>query len=133
WDVDAVRASVRKTGRLVIAQEDGATCSLGQAIISTICGDPQLFEALVAPPILVAKPDIHIGYSHVYEYTALPDAARVSKAIRDVMSSQERKHVSAPIRPMASGGVTAGQIITNAFAPEPEEITARSALKEITI
>ncbi|MEM9943258.1 MAG: thiamine pyrophosphate-dependent enzyme [Planctomycetota bacterium] len=85
WDKETILESIEKTGRLVIVQEDGQSCSVGQMIISEIMGDPESFCNFVSAPQLVSKPDVHIGYNPVYEYAALPDTDRVIKAIRNTM------------------------------------------------
>lgn len=82
WDKDTILASVEKTGRLVVVQEDGRSCSVGQMIISEISGDPESFCYFVSAPQLVAKPDVHIGYNPIYEYAALPSTEQVVDAIR---------------------------------------------------
>src|SRR5437762_8078890 len=40
WDSAAIEESVRKTRRLVVAQEDSENCSVGQMIISHVTGRP---------------------------------------------------------------------------------------------
>ncbi len=85
WDKQTILNSVEKTGRLVIVQEDGRSCSVGQMIISEIMGDPDSFCLFVSAPQLVAKPDVHIGYNPIYEYAALPDTEQVIQAIRTTM------------------------------------------------
>ena len=85
WDKDTILKSVEKTGRLVIVQEDGRSCSVGQMIISEIMSDPESFCYFVSAPQLVSKPDIHIGYNPIYEYAALPDNDQVINAIRITM------------------------------------------------
>jgi 2-oxoisovalerate dehydrogenase E1 component len=82
WDRATILASVEKTGRLVIVQEDGQSCSVGQMIISEIVGDPNSWSFFVSAPQLVAKPDVHIGYNPIYEYAALPSTDQVVGAIR---------------------------------------------------
>lgn len=82
WDRDTILESVEKTGRLVIVQEDGRSCSVGQMIISEISGDPESFCFFVSAPQLVAKEDVHIGYNPIYEYAALPSTEQVVDAIR---------------------------------------------------
>jgi 2-oxoisovalerate dehydrogenase E1 component len=81
WDHATIEASVRKTGRLIVVQEDGEACSVGQMIITHILGQADLWAGLKAPPLLVAKPNVMIGYNPIYEYAALPDAARIVEAI----------------------------------------------------
>jgi 2-oxoisovalerate dehydrogenase E1 component len=86
WDKAAVEESVRKTGRLVIVQEDTENCSVGQMIITHIMGQPELWAALKAPPMLVSKGNVMIGYNPIYEYAALPDAPRILDALRRTLA-----------------------------------------------
>ena len=81
WDRALLEASVRKTGRLVVVQEDTENCSVGQMIISHLLGQPDLWAALKAPPVLVSKGNVMIGYNPIYEYAALPDVPRIVDAI----------------------------------------------------
>jgi 2-oxoisovalerate dehydrogenase E1 component len=82
WDRATILTSLEKTGRLVIVQEDGRSCSVGQMIISEIVGDPNSWSLFVSAPQLVSKPDVHIGYNPIYEYAALPSTDQVIAAIR---------------------------------------------------
>lgn len=82
WDRETVVNSLQKTGRLVVVQEDGRTCSVGQMIIAELTGDPETWALFFSSPQLVSKPDVHIGYNPIYEYAALPDTERVIEAIR---------------------------------------------------
>jgi 2-oxoisovalerate dehydrogenase E1 component len=81
WDRQTVADSVEKTGRLVILQEDGQSCSVGQMIVSTMMNDSATFYHFVSPPQLVSKPDIHIGYNPIIEYAALPGSEELTAAI----------------------------------------------------
>lgn len=85
WDKQMVRDSVEKTGRLVVIQEDGESCSAGQMVISEITGNPDSFSNLFSAPQLVSKPDVYIGYNPILEYAALPDEKQIVDAIRLVM------------------------------------------------
>jgi 2-oxoisovalerate dehydrogenase E1 component len=85
WDRETVAASVEKTGRLVVVQDDGSSCSIGQMIISELVGDEQSFGSFVSAPRLVAKPDVHIGYNPICEYAALPDLDQVVAAIEKTL------------------------------------------------
>ena len=85
WDRDTIVESLEKTGRLVVVQEDGRSCSVGQMIISEIMSDPDSFNLFVSPPQLVSKPDVPIGYNPIYEYAALPDVEQVVAAINLTM------------------------------------------------
>ncbi len=85
WDRQTIVDSLAKTGRLVVVQEDGRSCSVGQMIISEILGDAESFNLFVSAPQLVSKPDVPIGYNPIYEYAALPDTDQVIAAINNTM------------------------------------------------
>ncbi|MBS0657955.1 MAG: 2-oxo acid dehydrogenase subunit E2 [Verrucomicrobia bacterium] len=87
WDREALADSVRRTGRLVVVQEDTENCSVGQMIISTLMSDPSVFARMKAPPALVSKGNVMIGYNPIIEFAALPDAERVAAAIRACIAS----------------------------------------------
>jgi 2-oxoisovalerate dehydrogenase E1 component len=95
WDKTAIEESVRKTGRLVVVQEDTENCSVGQMVITHITSHPDLWNAMVSAPILVSKANVMIGYNPIYEYTALPDAERIVAAIRTSMSMRAQRLTSA--------------------------------------
>ena len=84
-DYEAVTASLEKTGRLVVLQEDTRTCGFGQSVIAEMTGKPERWDLFLSPPQLVSRDDVQIGYNPIYEYAALPDLERVLSAIRVVM------------------------------------------------
>src|SRR6266566_2250636 len=95
WDKAAVEQSVRKTGRLVVVQEDTENCSVGQMIITHIASQPELWHTMISPPVLVSKANVVIGYNPIYEYAALPDVERIVAAIRhSVATKYERAGVA---------------------------------------
>ncbi|MBA3882308.1 MAG: 2-oxo acid dehydrogenase subunit E2 [Chthoniobacterales bacterium] len=101
WDKDAVEESVRRTGRLVVVQEDTENCSVGQMIISHIASKPDVWRELVSAPVLVSKGNVMIGYNPIYEYAALPDVERIIAAIKQTTSfSAERTVAPSPIAPV---------------------------------
>lgn len=89
WDRAAIEESVARTGRLVVVQEDSENCSVGQMIVAHLTGKPEIWNELVAPPILVSKTNVMIGYNPIYEYAALPDVKRIVAALRRAMSATE--------------------------------------------
>ena len=86
-DWDAIRGSVRKTGRLVVVQEDNRTCSFGQAIVSELVSDRAMWRHLVAAPQLVSRGDVHIGFSETLETAVLPSVLDICAAARQTMES----------------------------------------------
>ena len=87
WDEEAISASVKKTGRLMIVQEDNISASVGEMIVARLCGNGQVLSALNSPPCIVSKADVHIGFNPIYEYAALPDRERVQAGIERVLCS----------------------------------------------
>ncbi|MEO7723977.1 MAG: thiamine pyrophosphate-dependent enzyme [Chthoniobacterales bacterium] len=94
WDREMIEDSVRKTGRLIVVQEDTENCSVGQMIISHVTGQPELWEAMISPPILVSKGNVMIGYNAIYEYAALPDVERIVRAIERSVSVHAKRAVA---------------------------------------
>jgi 2-oxoisovalerate dehydrogenase E1 component len=84
-DYETIAKSLEKTGRLVVLHEDTRTCGFGQSVISEVVSDPEKFNLLLAPPQLVCRDDVHIGFNPVYEYAALPDAERLRQAVRTTL------------------------------------------------
>ena len=85
-DYATIQKSLEKTGRLVVIHEDIHTAGFGQTIIAEMTRLPERWDLYLAPPQLVAREDVPIGYNPIYEYAALPDLARVLEAISTVMS-----------------------------------------------
>ena len=98
WDKESIAASVHKTGRLVVVQEDTENCSVGQMIISHVTAQPDLWSEMVSPPILVSKANVMIGYNPIYEYAALPDVERIVAAIRRSASIQTSRSEAPMLR-----------------------------------
>jgi 2-oxoisovalerate dehydrogenase E1 component len=95
WDRDAVFASVRKTGRVLVVQEDVRSCGVGQMILSEISEDSDTWNALQLPPKLISRKETHIGFNPIYEYDALPDSNLVAKSML-AMIADEGGELSAP-------------------------------------
>jgi len=81
-DHDAVIASVRKTGRLVVVQEAARTAGLSGEVFARVCEDA--FYHLRAPMMRVTGWDTPFPLL-AREAAYLPDAKRIAAAIRQVM------------------------------------------------
>jgi 2-oxoisovalerate dehydrogenase E1 component beta subunit len=81
-DVDAIAESVRKTGRAVVVHEAPRTCGFGAEISALI--QERCFLHLEAPVKRVTGFDTPFPYTLENEY--LPRAARILKAIREVVA-----------------------------------------------
>jgi 2-oxoisovalerate dehydrogenase E1 component beta subunit len=80
-DVDAIVASVSKTGRAVIVHEAPRTCGFGAELVSLI--QERCFLHLEAPIARVTGFDTPFPYSLEAEY--LPRAPRILKALRETV------------------------------------------------
>ena len=81
-DREAIAASVAKTGRLVVVDEDYQSFGLSGEIVATVA---ERGVALTSPPVRVAVPDVPIPYARELEYAVLPRQDRIREAIRKVM------------------------------------------------
>ena len=81
-DVETIRTSVRKTGRLVIVDEAPPTCSAASEIAALVVEDAATFRALRAAVQRVCAASVPVPYSPTLEKAALPDRARIIAAIR---------------------------------------------------
>jgi len=82
-DSDAVVASVRRTGRLVIAHEAPSTLGLGAELAARV-GEEAL-TSLLAPVVRVAGYDTVMPLYRLESYY-LPDAARILEGVQRAMS-----------------------------------------------
>ena len=103
WDKAAIEESVRKTGRVVVVQEDTGNCSVGQMIISHLAAQSDIWSAMVSPPTLVTKSNVMIGYNPIYEYAALPDVERIVAAIEHSISTKTERAVVAAVADRGAG------------------------------
>jgi pyruvate dehydrogenase E1 component beta subunit len=81
YDIDAILATTRKTGRVVIVHEAPRTCGFGAELIAAI--QERALDALEAPIERVTGLDTPFPYSLEHEY--MPNADRVMNAIRKTL------------------------------------------------
>jgi pyruvate dehydrogenase E1 component beta subunit len=81
-DKSAVLESLRKTNRMVVAEEGFPVCSIAAEIIS-ICMT-EGFDDLDAPVLRVCNEDVPLPYAANLEKAALIDAEKIVKAVRQV-------------------------------------------------
>jgi acetoin:2,6-dichlorophenolindophenol oxidoreductase subunit beta len=84
-DRETFARSVKKTGRLVVVDEACQTCSAASEIVASIASNKSAFAKLKSAPARVCGLDIPIPFSPPMEKFAIPDKAKIIKAIRDVM------------------------------------------------
>jgi 2-oxoisovalerate dehydrogenase E1 component len=83
FDWETLEASVARTGRLVVVDEDSRTGCFGQTIVAEMVGSEKRFAHFLSAPRLVARADAHVPYHPDLEYAILPDAKRVARAIEE--------------------------------------------------
>jgi len=81
-DYEPLLASVRKTGRLVVAQEASGNASVGSEIAATVA--ERMFYSLQAPVLRVSGYDVPFPAASI-EPLFLPDADRVLEAVDRTM------------------------------------------------
>lgn len=89
-DAEAIRASVRKTGRLVIADEAGPTAGASAEIAALVTEDPETFGCLKAPVKRVCALQVPIPYSPGLEDHVFPNREKIAAGVREVMTAKRR-------------------------------------------
>jgi pyruvate/2-oxoglutarate/acetoin dehydrogenase E1 component len=87
-DAATIRNSVRKTGRLVIADEAGPTAGFSAEIAAIATEDAATFARLQAPVKRVCALQVPIPYSPVLENHVFPDRHRIIAGIREVLQAR---------------------------------------------
>jgi 2-oxoisovalerate dehydrogenase E1 component len=82
WDREAVYASVKKTGRVIVAYEDAISWGYGAEIAARIADD--CFAWLDAPVKRVASTDTFVGYAPQLEDAILPQVETFRRAYAEV-------------------------------------------------
>jgi len=83
-DVETILASVHKTGRLLIVDEDYGPFGVGAEIAAQVM--TRAFDDLDAPVARLNGAFAPVPYSPTLEAAMQPDAARIERAIRDVLA-----------------------------------------------
>ena len=84
-DRDAIRNSVRKTGRLVVADEAGPVCGASAEVAAVVTEDRATFRALKAPVSRVCALEAPIPYTPILETAVFPNRDRIAAAVRDIV------------------------------------------------
>jgi pyruvate/2-oxoglutarate/acetoin dehydrogenase E1 component len=87
-DTETIRNSVRKTGRLVIADEAGPTAGFSAEVAAVAAEDAATFARLKAPVKRVCALQVPIPYSPVLESHVFPDRNRIIAGIREVLQGR---------------------------------------------
>lgn len=83
-DMDTIRASVKKTNRVLVAYEDAKSWGYGAEISARIADE--LFEYLDAPIRRISSTDTFVGYAPSLETAILPQVDDIAEAIVELAS-----------------------------------------------
>jgi pyruvate dehydrogenase E1 component beta subunit len=81
-DIDTIVESVKKTNRVVVAEESHPFCGVGAEISSEIM--ERAFDYLDAPVKRVSAADVPMPYAKNLEELAIPDVDKLVAAVREV-------------------------------------------------
>ncbi len=79
-DDETILASVRKTGRVVVVDEDNPRCSMATDIAALVAS--RAFDHLDAPPQLVTAPHTPVPFAPVLEDFYVPTPERIARAVQ---------------------------------------------------
>jgi pyruvate dehydrogenase E1 component beta subunit len=77
--------SVKKTSRLLIADEDYERCGFASEVAAIVADE--LFDSLDAPIKRVCTPNVPIPFAPVLEKTIIPDEQKIIKSVHDIMEN----------------------------------------------
>ncbi len=84
-DRETICASARKTGRAVVLEDDWLSYGVGAEIAATI--QEGAFDHLDAPVRRVASAEVPLPYAKQLELAAMPDAAALTRVIREILDA----------------------------------------------
>lgn len=82
-DVNGILESVRRTGRLVVADPAHRTCSAASEVAAIVA--EHAYESLRAPIVRVTTPDTQIPFSPALEKQLYPNRLTIADAVRKVL------------------------------------------------
>jgi 2-oxoisovalerate dehydrogenase E1 component beta subunit len=83
-DSDAILASARKTGKVLVAHEATRSCGVGAEVAALI--SERAFEHLDAPLVRLTAPDVPIPFSPPLEQLVLPGVDDFEEACRELLA-----------------------------------------------
>lgn len=85
-DIETILKSVRRTGRLVVVDEDYSNCGVAGEIIARV--SEQAFRDLRSAPARLAYPDMPPPFARVLEQAALPSSTKVVAIVKEMLSNE---------------------------------------------
>ncbi len=85
YDWKTISASVLKTGRLLIVNEDTEVTNFGEHLLRRVI-DEHFYDLLVRPRLLAGKHVPGIGLNQVYEQNTVPQLPAIRSALEAVLT-----------------------------------------------
>jgi len=79
--------SVRKTGRLIVADESPLRCGIQAEITSLVV--ERAFDYLDAPPLRVGIQNVPVPFSPPLEHEIVPNKDKIVKAVKELMHGDD--------------------------------------------
>jgi 2-oxoisovalerate dehydrogenase E1 component beta subunit len=87
YDWKAISASVARTGRVLIVNEDTEVTNFGEHLLRRVI-DEHFYDLLVRPRVLLGKHVPGIGLNAVYEQNSVPQLPNIKAALREVATEE---------------------------------------------
>lgn len=87
FDKESIFRSVKKTGKVVIADSANRTCGAAANIASLLCEEQ--FDSLKAPVKIVATEDVPLPYSSVLEKELIPSKEKILQKVNDLLGLEK--------------------------------------------
>src|SRR5205085_12193918 len=87
YDWKALSASVQKTGRVLVVNEDTEVTNFGEHLLRRVI-DQHFYDLLVRPRLLAGKHVPGIGLNQVYEQNTVPQLGAVKAAMKEIAIEQ---------------------------------------------
>jgi len=97
WDKATIEESVPRLVASSSFRKIPKTASVGQMIISHLTSKPEIWDAMISPPVLVSKSNVMIGYIRL-RVRRLADVERIVAAIKRSTATMEATRPRAATR-----------------------------------
>jgi 2-oxoisovalerate dehydrogenase E1 component beta subunit len=87
YDWKAMSASIGKTGRVLIVNEDTEVTNFGEHLLRRVI-EEHFYDLLVRPRVLLGKHVPGIGLNQVYEQNSVPQLPGIQAALREVATEE---------------------------------------------
>lgn len=79
-DLEAILATVRKTGRLLVVDEDYQSFGMSGEVIA--CATEHVMRDLLVPPVRIAEPNVPVAFGRELERAQIPQVEQIVAAAR---------------------------------------------------